>query len=1006
MPEIKPRLNKRTKFVAGTLTTLLACGTVVGFSAMSASAASWSDQANTSASELPLRDSAYSNKGIRVKDGINPPTNSWISGAVFVGDGTYKPTFTGSISFKSAADSFGVFSPNIVATPKTVFGMYSDDNQIKFAPEGASGYQLTRIDDLSADLTYKKGSQDLGTLTSAEGWVYVQYKAATAQNLKVTAPSAITAIDGGYTFKDGNGTTYRVITPGKLTGGTLALGAGQTVHTYAVPKNATAADIKTLDAGAVELQSATTAYAVADGKATTDFTLKTKDNKPTVFASMPHQDGISSDSKLGGTYENIQGTQKLLAGNKFSYGITALSTPLDLDLSEMTDDQKATLKAQIKKDIPTVTKFDAEGSYYGGKYLERAVQVYRLAKQLDMKTETATLKTAIVAELDMWMDPDRCETESTKCFTYDNLFKGVVGQKAEYGSDTEFNDHYFHYGYFLYAAGAMALDDPSLVSKYKTVADLLAADIANTKDTATAIERRNFDDYAGHSWASGVSPFQDGNNQESTSEATNAWIGLNLWATASGNQELADEAIWMFSNEARTAVQYYLDPKKRAGFTSPQLSMVWGGKADYATWFSGSASAITGIQVIPVAPAHIAYLKSVGDEQLDVLSDSVFGVNNDNVSGQPLVDWDVALTAMNDTKRAELLYSKLQDSDIDNGNTRSYLYALIHSAGTVESAPTIPADPNEPEPVEPTTPPVTTPPVTPPVTEPTTPPVVTPPTTNPGAPKVIGELVDSVDGDHTATSGSAVTQKLSYTGFSAGNDYTIVTELWDAKTNLPIAGTVKDKVFNAKTDSGDVTLNVPYVAALDGKTVVAKTRLLGPGGVLYGNFDSVTDSKQIVTFGGGSTAPTVPTTPPVVTPPVVTPPVTEPTTPPVTTPAPTVPAGDPKYISELTDKDGDHSAKNNTDLTQTIKYDNLKVGQDYVVVVELLDAKTKAGTGVVVDKVFRPTATSGTVTLTIKANTTLNNKSVIANARLLGPAGAVFTNVTTDLDDKQTVKFS
>jgi len=980
-------VSTRKRIIAGTLTTLLACGGFVGMAATQASAATWADQVNTSAKELPTAASAYSNKGIRVANGINPPTNSWISGAVFVGDGTPKPTFTGSTSFKTYEDSFGVFMPNIVATPKTVFGMYSDDNQVKFKPAGASSYQLTRIDDISADLTYMNGSQKVGTVTSAEGWPYIQYKAITAQQVKVTTPNTATKIEGGYTFKDNNGTVYRLITSAVLEDGNLNLKAGQMAHVYAVPKNASADEIKTLDAGAVELTGSNTSYSIANGEAVTEFTLKTAGDKPTVFASMPHQDKIASNgTKLQGTYENLQGTMSLLSGNKFTYAIPALATPLDLDLSGMSEEEKTTLKDQIRADIPTVTKFDAEGSYYGGKYLERAVQVYRLAKQLDMKTETATLKTAITAELDMWMDPDRCETESTKCFTYDELLKGVVGQKAEYGSDTEFNDHYFHYGYFLYAAGAMALDDPSLVAKYKTVADILAADIANTQDTETAIERRNFDDYAGHSWASGVSPFQDGNNQESTSEATNAWIGLNLWATASGNTELATEAQWMFSNEARTAVQYYLNPQKRAGFTAPHLSMVWGGKADYATWFSGQPSAITGIQVIPVAPAHIAYLKSVGDTQLDVLSDSVFGTNNENVSGQPLVDWTVALTAMNDQERAELLYSKLKDSDIDNGNTRSYLYALIHSAGAVESAPVIPSNPGEP-----TTPPVVTP-------EPTTPPVVVPPVVTPPVdaekPSATGSLTDVADGDHTVSNGGSIVQKLSYTGLTPNNDYVVITELFDTKTGALVDGGVKDKVFRPSSATGETSLTFAYSENFKGKTIVAHTRLLGPGGAVITNLNKTTDVNQIVSYEG-STLP--PVTPPVVTPPVVVPPVVTP---------PSVPSGSPVFVSELTDAaDGDHDAKNGAELKQSVTYSNLNAGQDYVIVVELLDAKTQQPLGVVKDKVFRASEANGTTTLSIvTAGNTLSGKTVFGKVRLLGPAGAEFKNMTMDANAQQTVK--
>jgi len=46
--------------------------------------------------------------------------------------------------------------------------------------------------------------------------------------------------------------------------------------------------------------------------------------------------------------------------------------------------------------------------------------------------------------------------------------------------------------------------------------------------------------YAGHSWACGHARFGDGNNQESSSEAMNAWCGLILWGTATGDTALRD----------------------------------------------------------------------------------------------------------------------------------------------------------------------------------------------------------------------------------------------------------------------------------------------------------------------------------------------------------------------------------------------------------------------------------------------------------------------------------
>ena len=104
----------------------------------------------------------------------------------------------------------------------------------------------------------------------------------------------------------------------------------------------------------------------------------------------------------------------------------------------------------------------------------------------------------------------------------------MIGLKASFGSD-EMNDHHFHYGYLIYAAAMVAENDPTLADKIAPVVDLVVADIASATANGPFPQYRNFDPYAGHSWASGSSPFADGNNQESSSEAVNAWNAVGLW---------------------------------------------------------------------------------------------------------------------------------------------------------------------------------------------------------------------------------------------------------------------------------------------------------------------------------------------------------------------------------------------------------------------------------------------------------------------------------------------
>ena len=345
------------------------------------------------------------------------------------------------------------------------------------------------------------------------------------------------------------------------------------------------------------------------------------------------------------------------------------------------------------------TRFTADDTYFAGKQLYRATNLYRLAQQLGMTAEAASLKAALTGQLDLWFNPNRCLTASTRCFTYDATLKTVVGHADSFGSGENANDHHFHYGYFLATAGTLALDDPTLVARYSAVAGALVADIASTTNTATTIQRRSFDDWRGHSWANGTGGGMDGNDQESTSEAVNAWSGLDLWARATGDATTMTEARWMLSNEAATATTYWFNPYTTSAFTKTHISMMFAGKTDYGTWWSADASDILGIQAIPLGPTQFGYLKSLGSAKITALFNGVLAQNSQIAGRSHLIDWDIMLLALADPARAASLATQLTDADIDGGNSRSYLYAVIHS-GTATDAGT-------------TTPPTTTPPTTP-----------------------------------------------------------------------------------------------------------------------------------------------------------------------------------------------------------------------------------------------------------------------------------------------------
>ncbi|MEM9916227.1 MAG: glycosyl hydrolase [Planctomycetota bacterium] len=189
----------------------------------------------------------------------------------------------------------------------------------------------------------------------------------------------------------------------------------------------------------------------------------------------------------------------------------------------------------------------------------------------------------------------------------------VVGMKPSYGSD-KFNDHHFHYGYFAYASAVLGLLDPDFLDDYGPMATLVAREYANPVDDGELPKLRNFDPWAGHSWAGGVSS-PGGNNQESSSEAVMSWIGLYLLGVALGDDQLTDTGAMGYAMETRATNEYWFDQygtNWSEHYDHPVVGILWSGGQQYATYFSGDPAWVHAIQWIPAMPG-MSYLSTDPD---------------------------------------------------------------------------------------------------------------------------------------------------------------------------------------------------------------------------------------------------------------------------------------------------------------------------------------------------------------------------------------------------------
>jgi endoglucanase Acf2 len=605
----------------------------------------------------------------RLASDLVPPTNRWFSGLVF-GDKP-QPVFPLPLSFGLTDDGFAFGQPALSTTEKTIAGGFKADITVR---TGAASSKVSAYDDLTVTIAGLDGSgATLGHTVIAEGSPLVSYTASKAGQL--SSGIAFTKTGGYWTAKVGEVSYGLAAFGGSVSRNTIKLDKGGTATWFVIPADGSADKLAELAAHPVTGSSVD--YRL-DGDAV-HTTLSYASKSDTAFAVMPHQQGgLDSVSCDLGSYPSIYGTLKLCSGHDLAYS-TPISQPTgELDLSKLSGAERTELSEQVAKDAAALPAFPAD-SYFGGKALYRAAMIYRLATQLKLDGPAKQVKSKLTETLAQWTDPQGCAKRQAFCFVYDEQGKGVIGLTPSFGSE-EFNDHHFHYGYFLYAAAVLAADDPDLTTRYAPVMNLLAADIGSSATNGAFPDRRVFDAYAGHSWASGTSPFADGNNQESSSEAVTAWTGLALWAKASANANLETEATWMLSSEAASGLAYWTNfdaaQPVYQGFGHKIVSLNWGGKRNYATWFSPEPAAMLGILVIPMSPAS-TYL--AGDPgRINTNVSEATGGRFDQKFGDYLLMYS-ALAGDKERKAALTTARQLDDKWIDDGDSRSYLLAWLMS---------------------------------------------------------------------------------------------------------------------------------------------------------------------------------------------------------------------------------------------------------------------------------------------------------------------------------------
>jgi endo-1,3(4)-beta-glucanase len=595
----------------------------------------------------------------RLADGLTPPTNKWFSGLVF--GSAPQPVFPLPLAFLVDDAGFGFGLPQVVTSATSIVGSHQEDVSVTVA--GVGDQVVSAYDDASFTLSaLDDQGLETGRTVVAEGSPFVTHLASDDENLETSADWTAT---GDYlTAETPTGTYGLVVRDGHVDARTIVLEPGGSAVFFPVPDDGDPAAMAAL---ATPVEGTSSSYDVGESTVSTTITYG---SSPTAFAVLPHQAGdLDGDVSCDlGTFPSVYGDLALCSGDALTWSVPRRHAVAGLDLTALDDADRAALAEQVTLDVADAPDPPAD-TYFGGKWLYREAQLLEIADEVGAADAARSAQRALTEQLELWTDPAGCSDRAERCFVYDPQWHAVVGLAAAFGSD-ELNDHHFHYGYFLNAAGVLAQHDPSVVDRIRPVMDLLAADVAGGSDTGTTPRLRAFDVYAGHSWASGASDFADGNNQESSSEAVNAWAGLSLWATATDDDDLAAEAAWLLSAEAASARAYWTDAELPAGFDHRVVGINWGGKRDYATWFSPEPTAILGIQLIPMSPSS-SYLADDPERVAAAVAEAG--------STGPLGDYVLmysALSGAGAARAASVAARTLPEDAIDDGDSRSYLMAF------------------------------------------------------------------------------------------------------------------------------------------------------------------------------------------------------------------------------------------------------------------------------------------------------------------------------------------
>lgn len=520
-------------------------------------------------------------------------SNKWYT-TIYQNSIPTNPIYVLPLSVKFYNQSIGISYPQVLKTEKTIFSPHVDELTIKYMGQSINTVRIKSVDDWSVRLEYMTDAGSMNEINLVKGVPYIYIKSP-KNNFEINLLGLSKLESNGNFYSSTKGHVYMIKTDGSKIENPdkLIINNSNELVIALLPNDKLISYFENYQGW--NIIDTSHDYIIDNNNLFSNYRYKNSSNSDSLFTIFPHhQDYLSKKIESLGEYKTIRGNLKLVKGFGFSTTNDLFTPSSNFSKAKINQDQVIN---SLREDISTFIKKGppASTNYFFGTWLGEGVSLYQLSINYELKTESQDLLEVLDSNL----------TRALSRYEYNKELNSYISLDPEFGNE-KLNDHHFHYGYFIRSAAILVKNNPNLYSKYSSYINEMVADIANLDRSSKRYPYlRNFDIYESHSWADGTGSTPDGNNQESTSEAVNAWYGVYLWSEVTNNPQLRKTSLGLLNSEIIGAKYYWFNYNNMNSdpYKHKIASIVWAGKTDFATWFSPKVNHIYGIQLLPITPA-------------------------------------------------------------------------------------------------------------------------------------------------------------------------------------------------------------------------------------------------------------------------------------------------------------------------------------------------------------------------------------------------------------------